>query len=303
MKLGISVASAHRVDDPRDGARYMIERARAARAAGFDSLFVGDHHATPQPYYQTEPMLGRMLAEWGDAMAGALFLLPLWNPVLVAEQVATLACLHPGRFVLQCGLGAGRAQFEAMGANIAHRPSAFEAAVNALRALWRGETVSIDARFGNRDARISPLPPTPIDIWIGASAPPAIDRAARMGDAWLADPGMTLPVAAARIAQYREACAKYTRVPTTIPIRRDVYVGETLQAARRDMAPLLEGGYRGMDPEALVVGDIDSVTDTFARLGELGYDHVLVRNMTPDQSKALATIERLGEVRQRLATH
>ena len=73
MKIGISVASAYRVDDPRDGARFMIERTRAARLAGFDSLFVGDHHATPQPYYQNVPMLARMLAEWGDATAGALF--------------------------------------------------------------------------------------------------------------------------------------------------------------------------------------------------------------------------------------
>ncbi len=303
MKIGISVASAYRVDDVRAGARHMIERARAARGAGFDSLFVGDHHATPQPYYQNVPMLGRMLAEWGDATAGALFLLPLWNPVLVAEQMATLACLHEGHFVLQCGLGSDRAQFEAMGARIEHRPSAFEESVTALRALWRGEPVTLGHRFANRNARISPLPPTPIDIWIGASAPAAIDRAARMGDAWLADPGMTLAVAATRIALYRDACAKHRRVPATIPIRRDVYVGDTLQSAQRDMAPLIARGYRGMDPDALVIGDIASVTDEFARLGELGYDHVLVRNMTPDQAQALATIERLGEVRQRLATH
>ena len=69
MKIGISVTSAHRVEDVRLGSRYMIERARAARLAKLDSLFVGDHHVTAQPYYQNSPMLGRMLAEWG-AMPG-----------------------------------------------------------------------------------------------------------------------------------------------------------------------------------------------------------------------------------------
>ncbi len=303
MKIGISVASAYRVDDPRDGARYMIERTAAARRAGFDSLFVGDHHATAQPYYQNVPMLARMLAEWGDAMAGALFLLPLWNPVLVAEQVATLACIHGGRFVLQCGIGADAGQFAAMGAKLAHRPSAFEESIGALRALWRGDVVTLSDRFDNRDARISPLPPQPIDIWIGASAPVAIERAARLGDAWLGDPGMTLGVAAERIAIYRDACVKHKRAPATIPIRRDVYVGATRASALRDMESVLARGYRGFDPAALIIGDVASVTDSFARLGELGYDHVLVRNMTPDQDQALATIERLGLVRELLATH
>ena len=57
----------------------MVERARAADDARLDSLFVGDHHATgPGAYYQNTPMLGRLLAEWGDRPAGALFLLPLF---------------------------------------------------------------------------------------------------------------------------------------------------------------------------------------------------------------------------------
>ena len=58
-----------------------------------------------------------MLAEWGDGPAGALYLLPLWNPVLVAEQAATLACIAKGRFILQCGLG-DRRQAKAMGVAI-----------------------------------------------------------------------------------------------------------------------------------------------------------------------------------------
>ena len=124
MRVGISLTSNHPdAKDPRQGARWMIERAAAAHNAGLDSLFVGDQHVSPTPYYQNTPMLGRLLAEWGEAPAGCLFLLPLWHPVLVAEQIGTLAAIAQGRFIMQCGLGWGEARFTAMGANIRTRPS------------------------------------------------------------------------------------------------------------------------------------------------------------------------------------
>jgi hypothetical protein len=99
----------------------MIERATAAHRAGLDSLFVGDQHVSATPYYQNTPMLGRLLAEWGKAPAGCLFLLPLWHPVLVAEQIGTLAAIAQGPFIMQCGLGWGDARFAAMGATIRTR--------------------------------------------------------------------------------------------------------------------------------------------------------------------------------------
>src|ERR1051326_8841961 len=74
MKVGISLTSNHPdVTDPRQGARWMIERAAAARRAGLDSLFVGDQHVSATPYYQNTAILGRLLAEWGAAPAGCLF--------------------------------------------------------------------------------------------------------------------------------------------------------------------------------------------------------------------------------------
>ena len=89
MRIGISIATLQLTRDHREGARNIIERARRAEATGLDSLFVGDHHVTSAPYYQNSPMLGRLLAEWGNRDVGALYLLPLWNPVLLAEQAAT----------------------------------------------------------------------------------------------------------------------------------------------------------------------------------------------------------------------
>jgi hypothetical protein len=55
MRVGISLTSNHPdVKDPRQGARWMIERAAAAHRAALDSLFVGDQHVSPTPYYQNK---------------------------------------------------------------------------------------------------------------------------------------------------------------------------------------------------------------------------------------------------------
>ena len=169
----------------------MIERAATARRAGLDSLFVGDQHVSPTPYYQNTPMLGRLLTKWGKAPAGCLFLLPLWHPVLVAEQIGTLAAIAQGPFIMQCGLGWGEARFAAMGANIRTRPSAFEEAVDIVRRLLAGETVSTSRRFRVAEASLALRPAEPVEVWIGASAPPAIDRAARLAEGWIASPGLT----------------------------------------------------------------------------------------------------------------
>src|SRR5215468_10978073 len=220
MKVGISLTSNHPdANDPRQGARWMIARAAAAHRAGLDSLFVGDQHVSATPYYQNTPMLGRLLAEWGAAPAGCLFLLPLWHPVLVAEQIGTLAALAQGPFVMQCGLGYGEARFAAMGANIQTRPSAFEEALDIVRRLLAGETVSSSRRFRIREASLALRPAEPVEVWIGASALPAIDRAARMAEGWIASPGLTPAEARSQADFYRERCAAYGREPKAVAVR------------------------------------------------------------------------------------
>src|SRR2546423_9246700 len=175
MRVGISLTTNYPdVKDPRQGARWIIERAAAARRAALDSLFIGDQRASPTPYCQNTPMLARLLAEWGEAPAGCLFLLPLWHPVLVAEQIGTLAAIARGPFIMQCGLGWGDDRFLAMGMNIKTRPSAFEEALDIVRRLLAGETVSASRRFRIAGASLALRPAEPVEVHIGASALPAI---------------------------------------------------------------------------------------------------------------------------------
>jgi alkanesulfonate monooxygenase SsuD/methylene tetrahydromethanopterin reductase-like flavin-dependent oxidoreductase (luciferase family) len=300
MRVGVSLTSRHEVEDVREGARNMIERAAAARDAELDSLFVGDHHLTPEPYYQNVAILGRLLAEWGDETAGALFLIPMWDPVLLAEQIGTLASIHTGRFIVQCGIGRGPREFAGMGKNIKHRPSLFEEGLDIIRRLLSGETVSSNGRYQIEGAYIAPLPPEPVDVWIGASADVAIDRAARLGDTWLASPNLTSEPARHLINYFRDRCAAHGREPTSIPIRRDVYVGESAEEAEATASAVAET-YRGFDSDALVWGSVEQVADQFRELAKMGYTDVIMRSMVADQPKALASLARLGEVRRAVA--
>jgi alkanesulfonate monooxygenase SsuD/methylene tetrahydromethanopterin reductase-like flavin-dependent oxidoreductase (luciferase family) len=301
MNVGVSLTSSFSGVDARAGARYMIERAAAANKAGLDSLFVGDHHATPGAYYQNVPILGRCLAEWGDKPFGALFLLPLWNPVLLAEQVGTLASLAKGRFILQTGLGDGDDQFGAMGVRVKARVAMFEEALDLIRKLLKGEVVSSSGRFSFRDGRVTPRPTEPVDFWLGATAEPAIDRAARLGDAWLGSPGLTPNQAQKLIGYYRERCKAHGKTPSTIAIRRDIYVGESDAEANAVAGVKVTAGYRGFSPDAPVYGSMDTVVAKFKTLAAMGYTDVIIRHIIDDQPKVLASYARLAEVRKAVA--
>jgi len=302
MRIGISLTSNHpEVTDPRQGAQWMVERAAAARRAGLDSLFVGDQHLSPTPYYQNTPILGRLLAEWGSAPAGCLFLLPLWHPVLVAEQIGTLAAIAQGPFVMQCGLGWGEDRFAAMGVNMRTRPSAFEEALDIVRRLLAGERVSSARRFRISEARLALRPAEPVAVWIGASAMPAIDRAARLAEGWIASPSLTPEEARIQAEYYRERCAACGKAPGAVVLRRDIYVGESPAEAEAVLREALGRGYRGIPAEALVAGTAEEVTERFREFARLGYTDILVRHLTNEQPKVLGSLARLAAVRTALA--
>jgi alkanesulfonate monooxygenase SsuD/methylene tetrahydromethanopterin reductase-like flavin-dependent oxidoreductase (luciferase family) len=265
-----------------------------------DTISVGDHHATgPASYIQNVPILGRMLAEWDERPAGCLFLVPLWHPVLMAEQIGTLAAMASGPFVIQTGIGGGRAQFRAMGGRLQDRGRLLEEGIDVVRRLLAGETVS-SKPWDIEGARIAPLPPGDTEWWIGAAAPVAIDRAARLGDCWYGGPDLTPATAGASLALYLDACARHDRQPRRIPLRKDVFIAETMAEAESFAAPLLAGGYRGMDRAAVAYGDPDAVAEQLAVYGEQGFTDIVIRIMSGPQDVIVRSVELAGEVRARL---
>jgi alkanesulfonate monooxygenase SsuD/methylene tetrahydromethanopterin reductase-like flavin-dependent oxidoreductase (luciferase family) len=300
MRVGVSLTSRHDVDDHAVGARWMIERARAAAGAGLDHLSIGDHHAESVPYYQNVPMLGRMLAEWpSERPAGCLFLVPLWHPVLMAEQIGTLAAIHGGPFIVQTGLGGGQHQFAAMGRSMDRRLGDLSEGIRVVQALLAGETVSSE-RFGIVNAAVAPRPPDIVEWWIGAGVPAAIERATRWSGTWYAGPNLTVDAAREGADQFLGACAAAGREPERLVIRQDVLVAASDAAAERLAAPVLEAGYRGFGPELLAIGSVESVAERFGTFAAAGFTDVSVRQITVPQSVALESIGLLGEVQAAL---
>lgn len=301
MRIGISLTSRYVGLDGRAAVGTVIGRARAAAEAGLDHLSLGDHHAVGSdgPYVQNVPMLGRLMAEWPtDRPAGLLLLLPLWHPVLAAEQIGTLASMSDAPFIVQTGIGGGAAQFAAFGADLSTRGRVSDLMIDAIRRLLAGDAVDIP-EFGVRGASISPIPPQPVQWWVGAGpAPAAIERAAREGDAWYVSPGLDGEALAAAVEAYREACDRHDREPA-IALRRDVLVGDDHDATVRAARRVIERGYRGLD-EQVVCGDTAHVAERFASYRDLGVVDVVARTIAVDEPAALRSIELLGEVRTEL---
>lgn len=300
MRLGISIATAYRPGDA-DGAKSVIAQARAAREAGLATLSVGDHHATgPMPYLQNAPILGRILAEWDERPAGCLFLVPLWHPVLMAEQIGTLAEIAAGPFIIQTGLGAGSAQFGAMGVRQGRRARLLEEGIGVVQALLAGESVNSEL-FGIEGARVAPLPSKGTEWWVGAGTPVSIDRAARLGDCWYGNADLTAESARECLEAYREACARHGREPSRLPIRKDVFIAERRDEAEKLGDALMEAGYRGFARGAVAYGDPESVAEQLAVFAELGFTDVILRIMNAPLDASVRSVELAGEVARLLA--
>lgn len=277
----------------------MLERAHVARDADLDHLCLGDGHSASVPFYQGVPSLGRMLADWDPTRpAGCLFLLPLWHPVIVAEQVATLATMLDAPFLLQVGAGGGSARFAAMGADLHRRGRDLDESIRVIKALLSGATVDSE-RYGLSQTSILPLPPEPVEWWVGASAPVAIRRAARVGGSWYAGPNIGADAVTRGLAVYREACEEHGHRANSVR-RRDVIVLRDERRANALGQAMLDAGYRGMGPDAVAFGGLGEVTETLQGDLDAGFDDLAVRCMSGDQAEALETIELCGEVRSRL---
>ena len=300
MGRGSSIGTTFSGDDHRAGPRSVLAQVGAAAAAGLDSLSVGDHHATgPAAYLQNIPMLARALALWDQRPAGCLFLVPLWHPVLMAEQIGTVAALTDGPFVVQTGLGGGSHQFAAMGVRLEDRRGLLEEGIVLVQALLAGEKVDSE-RWGISGASIAPLPPQPVEWWIGGDAPAAIDRAARLGDCWYGNADLTPSTAATAVTAYLDACERHDRTPARIPIRKDVFVADTAAEGERVGDALMDAGYRGLERGAVAYGDPASVAEQLAVFGDAGCTDVIIRIMTAPFEATVRSVELAGEVRSLL---
>jgi alkanesulfonate monooxygenase SsuD/methylene tetrahydromethanopterin reductase-like flavin-dependent oxidoreductase (luciferase family) len=175
-----------------------------AEKLGYDSCWLTEHHFCDDGYTPSPLVLASAIASRAKTMrlGTNLMLLPLHDPVRVAEDVATLSLITRGRFDLGVGIGYRQLEFDQFQRKISHRPSLIEEGIEILRRSWSGSPVNFSGkRFEVGDIKVTPAPETLPKIYLGGMAPPAIERAARVADGFLCTGGLGLDL-------YNEALEK-----------------------------------------------------------------------------------------------
>jgi len=332
MKLGFYMATQWRQGaDLGPELKNLIEQVRAARASGLASLMVGQHFvSSPLQMFQAMPLLARLAAEAeGMKLGPGLLLLPLLNPVIVAEETATLDWLTGGNAIIGLGLGYRQEEFSSIGVPIKERVPRFVEAVEVIRKLWRDDVVEHKGRFhtlSKVQASIKPKQPGGPPIWMAGDSEAPVKRAAKLADAWMPSPMVSEDNVGKLGTLFRETRAASGLPPAAeFPIIRECHVGsaggKALDEVREPLAFKYEayaswGGASGFVPAERIRGDFDKfaanrfiigseneVVDQIGRYGErTGTDHILLRVQWPGlgQKTVLRTLERLGRVVQKL---
>jgi probable F420-dependent oxidoreductase len=243
-------------------ATELAELATAAEAAGFDSLWLGEHlllpvdyssvHPTRRPEQEqaarivgpdtqlTDPLIALAAAAARTSriqLGTAIFLLPLRHPLAVARAALTLQELSAGRLLLGVGLGWLRAEFEALGVPFADRAVRFEESLDILRKCFAGG--AFEHHGGVYD--FGPVQLTAerarVPLILGGNTAPALRRAALLADGWFASGNPAVTEAVSLLADLTAAQAGAGRAaPLTTYVRAS-------PAAGADVRQYAEAGF------------------------------------------------------------
>ncbi len=194
MRLGFGLITCQRFPgDPRsDEDLYAdgLDLAVFAEELGFDSVWVSEHHFVDDGYMPSLlPMCAAIAARTSRVEIGTgLLLIPLHDPLRIAEDVAAVDLISRGRLILGLGLGWRAEEFEGFDVPPGERAGRLEDAVSVLRGAWAGEPVSGEGS----EVIVTPRPRRAggPPIWIGASAERAVRRAGRIADGFIASGDM-----------------------------------------------------------------------------------------------------------------
>jgi probable F420-dependent oxidoreductase len=225
MRLGLFSINMGLCSEPAT----LAAAAGAAEAAGFDSVWAGEHVVLPDPQVPPSPMgpqdraLDPLLAlTWAAAatstvrLATGIVILPQRNPVVLAKQIASVDVLSGGRFTFGVGVGYLEPEFRAIGANYEERGAVADEYLDAMDNLLYDEHPEYHGRFvdfAGIDAHPRPVQ-RPIPLVVGGHTGPAYRRAITRAHGWYGF-GLTPDVAADYLAALR-ATADHVERPAEL---------------------------------------------------------------------------------------
>jgi probable F420-dependent oxidoreductase len=243
-------------------ATELAELATAAEAAGFDSLWLGEHLLLPVDYRSVHPTRSRgqeqaarivgpdtQLTDPLIALAAAaartsrlqlgtaIYLLPLRHPLAVARATLTLQELSAGRLLFGAGVGWLRAEFEALSVPFADRAARFEESLEILRKAWAGGAFEHHGTMYDFGPVQLTAKSARVPLILGGNTAPALRRAALLADGWFASGNPSLSEAVGLLADLAVAQAATGRaVPLTTYVRAS-------PAADADVRQYAEAGF------------------------------------------------------------
>ena len=170
-----------------------LEQIAWAESLGFGSVWLTEHHFVEDGYTPSPLVIAAAIGQRTSTMriGTNLMLLPLADPVRLAEDAAALSLLTGGRFDLGVGLGYRQLEFDYFGRSLRHRPSLMEEGIDILRQAWTGAPIEHQGKRYQIDGlAVAPAPQTAPRLLMGGMAEPAIERAARIGDGFLSTGGI-----------------------------------------------------------------------------------------------------------------
>lgn len=292
---------------PWEGFDDYIEYNVEAEALGYESTFLVEHHFTGWSQVSaTLSLLTWLAARTTTLRVGtAVMVLPWHNPVLLAEQAATLDVLSRGRLDLGVGKGYRYNEFKGFSIPIEEADARFEEALTIMAQAWTStERFSYHGRFWKfEDIVVEPRPlqrPHP-PLWMGAASAPSIQRVAQRGYRLLLDQYASPETLGQRIALFRAETEQWGRVfdPMSVVVARDLYVaknGPDKEAAlhrhraaqQRTLAvsrdPSRPGGshvlaYNHGDPDteaSMLYGTPDEIAEKLSALQAVGIKYVIL---------------------------
>ena len=230
---------------PRTGApiqdlyRAALEMSEWSERNGCIQVIVSEHHASSDGYLPAPIVLASALAGRTRKLGiqVAALLVPLHDPIALAEQMAVLDIVSGGRVSYVCAIGYRPEEYAMFGRDMSTRGRRMEACLEAIRSAWTGEPFS----FEGREVRVTPTPLSHSGpaLLMGGGNPAVARRAARFGMGMLAQGGRT-----DLEDIYRKACEHYGTTPGLFinppaDMPTTVFVSEDIDRGWAELGPYL----------------------------------------------------------------
>jgi alkanesulfonate monooxygenase SsuD/methylene tetrahydromethanopterin reductase-like flavin-dependent oxidoreductase (luciferase family) len=223
MGFGVLFTQGLVTGEPRTTLQEILRQAEAADRLGFDAALTTEHKYSDEYFGSPVPLSFAIAARTERVRVGtAISIAPLYNPVELAQDVATLDQLSGGRAWLGIGAGYLPVDYSTVGVPWEERAQRFDETARILRTAWTEERFTFrDRIYEFEDVSVIPRPLQPggVPLHLAAWTPGGLRRAGRLGDGWITNALMSLTTMRGMADDYRAAAAEAGRPSHVTAIR------------------------------------------------------------------------------------